>query len=266
MRIECESADFGKRLMAISSPQPLAAASRGGAARSRADGVLRVAQALLLLAGVTLLAVFAAAQVDAVRGREQGLEAFAQARSEHAAAAAAPQVAVPATTSSATLEYSNDPDQSLWGQTRIAAYRESLSTHRDTPLGVIRIPAITLEVPIFEGTSELTLNRGIGRIEGTANLDSSGNLGLAGHRDGFFRGLKDVKVGDAIDVESLAGTVHYRVTELLIVEPSDVYVLAPTDTATLTLVTCYPFYFVGEAPQRYIVKAEAASATASNAL
>lgn len=251
--------------MAISRPQPIAAANRGTTPRSRADGVLRLAQALLLLAGVTLLGVFAVAQVDAVRGREQGLEAFAQARSEHAAAASAAPLAVTAA-SPATLEYSNDPDQSLWGKTRIAAYRESLSTHSGTPLGVIRIPAITLEVPIFEGTSELTLNRGIGRIEGTANLDSSGNLGLAGHRDGFFRGLKDVKVGDAINVESLAGTAHYRVTELLIVEPSDVYVLAPTDTATLTLVTCYPFYFVGEAPQRYIVKASAASATASNAL
>jgi sortase A len=213
---------------------------------------------------VALLGAFAVAQVDAVRGRAQGLEAFAQARSQQP-----PDVRTAEPGSSATppaaLEYS-DPDQSLWGKARVAAYRESLSTHRGTPLGVIRIPSIALEVPIFEGTSEITLNRGIGRIEGTAGLDTAGNLGLAGHRDGYFRGLKNVKVGDAIRVESLAGTAHYRITELLIVEPDDVYVLAPTETATLTLVTCYPFYFVGEAPQRYIVKAEAATATASNAL
>jgi len=241
-------------------------ASRGGRPeRSRADGVLRLAQALLLLTGVALLGAFAVAQVDAMHGRARALEAFAQARSQQGSATAIAHTDLSATTPAA-LEYSNNPDQSLWGKTRVAAYRESLSTHRDAPLGVIRIPSIALEVPIFEGTAEITLNRGIGRIEGTAGLDSAGNLGLAGHRDGFFRGLKDVKVGDAIHVESLAGTSHYRITELLIVEPSDVYVLAPTETATLTLVTCYPFYFVGEAPQRYIVKAEAATATASNAL
>jgi len=228
---------------------------------------LRLLQALLLVTGVTLLGVFAAAQVDGTRGREQALEAFAQARSERTAAVSAPLSAGNATNASPTaLDYSNDPDQSLWGKTRIAAYRESLSVHRDAPLGVITIPAVKLEVPIFDGTSEITLNRGIGRIEGTAGLDSAGNLGLAGHRDGFFRVLKDVKVGDTINVESLDGTTRYRITELLIVEPTDVYVLAPTATATVTLVTCYPFYFIGEAPQRYIVKAEATSTSASNAL
>lgn len=232
--------------------------------RPRGDAALRLVQAALLVTGVTLLGVFAAAQVDATRGREQALEAFAQARTERAAGTSAPQSAASATPTA--LDYSNDPDQSLWGTTRIAAYRESLSLHRDTPLGVITIPSVKLEVPIFEGTSELALNRGIGRIEGTASVDSLGNLGLAGHRDGFFRVLKDVKVGDAINVESLDGTTLYRITELLIVEPTDVYVLAPTATATLTLVTCYPFYFVGDAPQRYIVKAEAASTSASNAL
>jgi sortase A len=235
--------------------------------RSRGDAALRLLQALLLVTGVTLLGVFAAAQVDGTRGREQALEAFAQARSERTAAVSAPLSAGNATNATpAALDYSNDPDQSLWGKTRIAAYRESLSVHRDAPLGVITIPSVKLEVPIFDGTSEITLNRGIGRIEGTASLDSAGNLGLAGHRDGFFRALKDVKVGDAINVESLEGTTLYRITELLIVEPTDVYVLAPTATATLTLVTCYPFYFIGEAPQRYIVKAEAASTSASNAL
>jgi sortase A len=71
-----------------------------------------------------------------------------------------------------------------------------------------------------------------------------------------------VHVGDAIDLESLSGTTRYRITELSIVEPTDVYVLAPTDTATLTLVTCYPFYFIGEAPQRYIVRAVAESPAA----
>ena len=131
---------------------------------------------------------------------------------------------------------------------------------------MLTIPAIKLEVPIFDGTSEIALNRGLGRIEGTAGVGAAGNLGLAGHRDGFFRGLKDVQVGDAIDVESLEGTTRYRITELSIVEPTDVYVHAPTDSATLTLLTCYPFYFVGDAPQRYIVKGVAEIATARDLL
>ena len=79
-------------------------------------------------------------------------------------------------------------------------------------------------------------------------------MGLAGHRDGFFRVLKDVKIGDMIHVQSLDATTRYRISEIKIVEPTDVYVLDPTQSATVTLVTCYPFYFIGEAPQRYIVK------------
>ena len=202
-------------------------------APSRADTALRLLQWLLLIAGATLLVVYAAAQVDGARGREQALEAFAQARSERKAAVAPAKSAVVAPAKSAApspaqVEYSDDPDQTLWGKTRIAAYQEALGIHRDVPLGVLAIPAIDLTAPIFDGTSELTLNRGIGRIEGTADVDAAGNLGLAGHRDGFFRGLKDVEIGDTINVESLDGTTRYRITELSIVEPTDVHVLAPT--------------------------------------
>ena len=228
----------------------------GPTPRPRASLPVRFVETVLLCAGAACLIVYAAAQVDAVRGRDQALEAFARARSELTVAAATPDAS-----RAASLEYSHAPDQSLWGQSRIAAYRESSNAAHDAPLGVLTIPSVRLEAPIFEGTSELALNRGVGRIEGTASLDTTGNVGLAAHRDGFFRALKDVKVGDAIGVESLAGTTRYRITELFVVEPSDVYVLEPTIETTLTLVTCYPFYFVGEAPQRYIVKAvvEAAS-------
>jgi sortase A len=220
---------------------------RAGARRRHA--ALRMIQWLLLAAGTTLLVVYAVAQVDAVRGRDDALEAFAAARSEPAAAAAQQTETV-----AARLALAADPDQSLWGKTRIAAYRASLGSQRDPPLGVLTISSVELVAPIFDGTAELTLNRGIGRIEGTADVGAPGNLGLAAHRDGFFRVLKDVEVGDTVHVESLHGAIRYRVTELLVVEPTDVHVLAPTDAATLTLVTCYPFYFIGEAPQRYIVK------------
>ena len=254
--------------MGISSPVGLDESDTGlrkrkrrPAARSRADVALRVVQSLLLATGATLLVVYAAAQVDAARTRAHALEAFAVARGDHAVVA---ESASSATPSSAPLAYSHDPDQALWSQPRIAAYRESANLARDVPLGVLTIPSVKLEAPIFEGTAALTLNRGIGRIEGTASVGPAGNLGLAGHRDGYFRVLKDVQVGDTIDVQSLASTIHYRVTELSIVEPSDVHVLAPTDTATLTLVTCYPFYFIGEAPKRYIVKGIAERVAASD--
>lgn len=220
---------------------------KAGARRSHT--ILRVLQWLLLAAGMALLVVYAVAQVDAVRGRDDALEAFAAASSERAADAAQRTETV-----AAGPAYPADPDLSLWGKTRIAAYRASLGSQRDLPLGVLTISSVDLVAPIFEGTGELTLNRGIGRIEGTGDVGARGNLGLAAHRDGFFRALKDVEVGDTVSVESLDGAIHYRVTELLVVEPTDVYVLAPTDAATLTLVTCYPFYFIGDAPQRYIVK------------
>jgi sortase A len=219
-----------------------------------------VVQALLLTAGAVLLLVYAAARIDAARSRAHALEAFAAARSEHVATFEA----APAATAAA-LEYPTEPDQTLWSTARIAAYRDSTTRARDVPLGVLTIPSVKLEAPIFEGTAELTLNRGIGRIEGTAEVGAAGNIGLAGHRDGYFRALKSLHVGDKIDVQSLASTTRYGVTEMYVVEPTEVQVLAATDSATLTLVTCYPFYFIGEAPQRYIVKAVAESVTSSTA-
>lgn len=151
-------------------------------------------------------------------------------------------------------------DFSLWAEGRIDAYHESLREELNLPLGVLRIPEIALEVPIHDGTDEVVLNRAVGWISGTtrpgvANPGQGGNVGLAGHRDGFFRGLKDIALGDTIEVETLAGSRTYVVDGTLIVKPEDVWVLNPTSDQTLTLVTCYPFYHVGKAPKRFIVKA-----------
>ena len=120
-----------------------------------------------------------------------------------------------------------------------------------------------LEVPVFDGTDDLTLNRGAGRIIGTARLGEPGNTGIAGHRDGFFRGLKDIAAGDKLDLVTLGRTERYTVTAIQITTPEDVSVLGPTDTPSLTLVTCYPFYFVGSAPQRFIVRATISPASKS---
>ena len=95
----------------------------------------------------------------------------------------------------------------------------------------------------------------MGHIDGTPKPGDAGNVGLAGHRDGFFRPLKDVAVGDLIELAAGERVDRYRVTETLIVDPSDVWVLDRTESPSLTLVTCYPFYFIGSAPKRFIVRA-----------
>jgi len=143
----------------------------------------------------------------------------------------------------------------LWSGQRIQAYKDSLLEEVDPPLAVLRIPKIQLEVPVFNGTDDSTLNRGVGRIVGTALVGAGGNLGIAGHRDGFFRGLKDVAQGDVIELARPGLTDFYVIDEIQIVSPENVSVLKPTQTPSLTLVTCFPFYFVGSAPQRYVVRA-----------
>jgi LPXTG-site transpeptidase (sortase) family protein len=103
---------------------------------------------------------------------------------------------------------------------------------------------------------DVNLNRGAGRIEGTARIGEAGNVGIAAHRDGFFRALKDVRVGDTLLLERVTATRTYRVVSTTLVDPSEVSVLAPTTTESVTLVTCYPFYYVGSAPRRFIVRAQ----------
>ena len=147
------------------------------------------------------------------------------------------------------------PDQSLWSPQRVSAWRQALLEPAPAPLGVLRIPKIRLEVPVLPGTDDRTLDRAVGYIEGTALPGTDGNLGIAGHRDGFFRGLKDIATGDVIELDTIQGTDVYRVERTWVVDPEDVTVLDPTPLRALTLVTCYPFYYIGSAPRRFIVRA-----------
>ena len=149
-----------------------------------------------------------------------------------------------------------EPDYSLWSSKRIDDYHEGNTQRNDAPLAILSIDKLDLKVPVYNGTDEISLNRGAGRIKGTARVDSVGNLGIAAHRDGFFRVLKDIEVGDSIGMLTHQGKTEFVVSSITIVDPSDISVLAPTDNPTITLVTCYPFYFVGHAPKRYIVKGE----------
>jgi LPXTG-site transpeptidase (sortase) family protein len=124
-----------------------------------------------------------------------------------------------------------------------------------SPLGRIEINRIGLGVMILEGTDDRTLRRAVGHIPGTALPGRSGNVAIAGHRDTFFRPLRNLRKDDEITLATLNGSYHYRVDSTQVVEPEDTQVLESSDEAILTLVTCYPFTFVGAAPKRFIVRA-----------
>jgi sortase A len=156
-------------------------------------------------------------------------------------------------------EHGRAVDFSLWAGKRVTAYKQTLATHMGAPVAVLSIPRLRLDVPVFEGTDELTLNRGAGRIVGTARPGERGNIGIAAHRDGFFRGLKDVRPGDRIELAQLRRKFAYTVDNISVVDPGDVTALYARPQPSLTLVTCYPFYFIGDAPQRYIVRASLAN-------
>jgi sortase A len=147
-------------------------------------------------------------------------------------------------------------EQSTWSEGRKAEYQRSLSEDTGTTLAILRTPSTGMEVPVFDSLSNTALNRGAGHVESTALPGSNGNIAIAGHRDGFFRSLQGLEVGAEIEVTTLRGSRTFHVTELRIVDPLDVSVLEPTEETMLTLITCYPFYFVGPAPERFIVRAK----------
>jgi len=165
-------------------------------------------------------------------------------------------------TSDSVLTSVPEPDYSLWNKARIGHYEDSLKIDSAPPLGILTVEKINLQVPIYNGTDDVTLDRGAGRIKGMAKMDEDGNLGISGHRDGFFRGMKDVEVGDDIDIQTTRGTENYEITSITIVPKEDISVLARSTEKKLTIVTCYPFYFVGHAPKRLIVTAKPKSSLA----
>lgn len=147
------------------------------------------------------------------------------------------------------------PDMQLWSESRKQHYLGALSQTSQETLGLLRAPTLGLAAPVYASASELHLDRGAGVIDGMAYPHESGHIGIAGHRDGYFRVLKDIHVGDLLILETLHGERRFVVDELLIVDPEDVTHLQDTPDARLTIITCYPFYFAGPAPQRFLVRA-----------
>lgn len=126
---------------------------------------------------------------------------------------------------------------------------------RSAVIGRLEIPRLGVAVMVREGADESTLRRAVGHIPGTALPGAPGNVALAAHRDTFFRPLRNIRKDDAIDVQTQYGTYRYLVQSTKIVSPRDVSVLKASSSDTLTLVTCYPFYYIGSAPKRFIVRA-----------
>jgi len=133
--------------------------------------------------------------------------------------------------------------------------RKAVGEPAAAPLAVLRIPRLRIEVPVLPGTDDRTLDRAVGYIEDTALPGADGNSGIAGPRDELFRGLKDRAERDVGQLETARRKEVYRVERTWVVDPEDVSVLDPTPTRALTLVTCYPFYYIGPAPRRFIVRA-----------
>ena len=214
---------------------------------------LRQIEYVLLVAGVLMLGWYVAFRIRGAALSNAELQRF---KTQQRVSLAGPRGIALSTAA---------PDFSLWSEKRIKEYQESLAAHFDPAIGVLRIPKINVEVPVLEGTDDLVLNRGVGHVTGTAYPgDNSGNVAIAGHRDGFFRGLKDVVVGDKIELITLQRTDNYIIDRITIVERTDVSVLEQRPHSSLTLITCYPFYFIGSAPQRYIVQASIADPVAAN--
>jgi sortase A len=132
---------------------------------------------------------------------------------------------------------------------------ESFIRYSDQPLGRLEIPSIELSAIFIEGVDPRTLRRAIGHIPGTALPGMDGNVGLSGHRDTFFRRLGKLHAGDAIWIDTFDGRYEYVVESTRVVDPDEQIALRSIGRPTLTLITCYPFYYVGAAPKRFVVHA-----------
>jgi sortase A len=195
--------------------------------------ILRWTQLILFACGVSLLAYCAFVLVDAwsfQNGARRQLEQMRADRQEASGAVRTASSASPA----------NSPPAVSGGL-----------------IGRMDIPRLGLSAIVIEGTSAKTLRRAVGHISGTALPGQPGNVGISGHRDTFFRPLRNIRRNDIVTLTTLSGEYRYRVVSTKIVGPDSIAELDPSRDEILTLITCYPFYFVGPAPKRFIVRAVA---------
>jgi sortase A len=208
--------------------------------------------------GAVLIALYFGARAYGESERKDGIIKFSEARAAMTTAAASSLSPVARGETRLSEGVRSEKVQELENGAREGRTGGQLGVEvSERPLAVLRIHRVALELPVYGDVGERNLNRGAGLIAGTGMPGGEGNVAIAAHRDSYFRVLEHVVVGDLIALESLAGAQQYRVTELSIVEPDDLTPLQEVGVPALTLVTCYPFHFVGSAPQRYIVHAVA---------
>lgn len=146
-------------------------------------------------------------------------------------------------------------DTSVWSPGRLLAHAQAPPLRADEAVALLEIPAIGLRAVVVSGTGTLELNRAIGHVEGSAAPGMRGHVALAAHRDGFFRRLGELEPGDRVFLDAGYGARAYEVQGAAVVAPDATHVLDAAYGDALTLVTCHPFYYVGSAPERYIVRA-----------
>lgn len=200
------------------------------------------AESYVLMIGIGLLGFYVGAHLHSLLFDRLALEEITAAQARNAA-------------DNIWTDDSSKIDFGLWSKERIRAYRSALALTLEPPIAVLDIQSIGLRALLFDGTDNVTLNRGLGRIAGSAEPGSDGNLAITGYRDGFFRGLKDIKAGDTVEIDTRLEADTYVVDFTKIVEPENTSVLKDQSAPTITLVTGYPFYFVGDAPRRFVVRA-----------
>ena len=217
---------------------------------------LRFCEFAFMTLGVVLLAVYAFFRMHGWLFQAYDSWSFDQVLKDHTYEADASRLpgSQPSTPSVETEPETSDYRD--WAPARVLAHEKSLKRELRGIVGRLLIPAVNLNVMVLEGTDPWTLNRAVGHIEGTALPGRTGNVGISAHRDGYFRNLGDIARGDEISILTPERTYTYAVESTHIVNPADIEVLAPSARPVLTLVTCFPFYFVGDAPQRFIVKAQ----------
>jgi len=224
------------------------------ALRSALRTALRVGEYTLALAGGACLIAYGGACARATLTQQRESDAFDAAVRARIQAEIQQKLQV------------ESPNPRDWSPARVAKYQASLEKPVHA-IGRLEIPDVDVSVMVLEGADDDTLDRAVGHVPGTAaHAGGAGNLAIAGHRDGYFRGLRHIEAGDEVSLTTLDGVAHYRVEKIRIVDPKRTDVLAPTKDPTLTLVTCYPFFHVGDAPWRYIVRARQVSFEAWSSL
>jgi sortase A len=218
---------------------------------------------MLMLIGALALVYVAYVFEDARAYQRRAEQAFESIRATEPGAAMTSSLATPSKAAPETAAADGGAVVDVSDPGQIIATKDAVSAALpDGVIGRLTVPRIGLSVMIAEGDSKAVLRRGVGHLSDTPLPGEIGNVVFAGHRDTFFRPLRNIRAGDAITVETLGNSYQYKVEWFRVMPPENVTVLAPSQTSELTLITCFPFNFVGPAPDRFVVRAQEIAASA----